>query len=738
MGDPPLPPDQFNPDFGVTPIPTRLFTDEELTLHLRVTRSTPPPPRIPAQFNPDPGAAQRTPEPPPVFDTTFGLAPTYGLDAVDRELELPRQPVKRKELEETRPVRENRNYGLEPLPDDLKLPRNQPRWNEKIPHEWHNPREYPLAERGEGYPTFGVPVPSRWRVPFMQWKRYDAIKTETPYSDPTLHLWHPYKQSLLKGDAPIIGQDIFLNLTAATLTEFEAHRVPTPSGVSSARPGSAEFYGQGEQYVVQHYMSFGAELFKGETSFKPVHWAIKVQPVFNINYVHTRETGTIAPDPRGIDRGPNPPPPNPGAISNPGDVSGVIDTGLDPAGGSFVGQKHTTRTKDFFALQEYFGEVHLGDLSENYDFFAVRAGNQGLNTDFRGFIFNDVNLGARIFGNYDNNRLQYNAAFFEMREKDTFSDLNTFDQRNQHVFVANAYRQDFLWPGYTAQLSFHANLDDADRQYDRAGNVVRPTPIGTVADHGLKAYYLGWAGDGHIGRWNVSHAFYQALGTDDFNGLAGQPADIDARMFALELSYDRDWVRYKASFFYASGDDNAEDNHANGFDSILDNPNFTGGPFSYYVRQGFNLGGSAVALKQRNSLIPNLRTSKTQGQANFVNPGVFLGGLGMDMDLTPKLRSFMNVNYVRLVETDPIKTALLTDKVDNELGWDLSLGVTYRPFLTDNLVLAAGFGAFLPGRGYKDIYKRSTDPVSNFNSLSGAGRADDFLYSGLLVITLTY
>ena len=58
-----------------------------------------------------------------------------------------------------------------------------------------------------------------------------------------------------------------------------------------------------------------------------------------------------------------------------------------------------------------------------------------------------------------------------------------------------------------------------------------------------------------------------------------------------------------------------------GFDSILDNPFFIGGPFSWYVHQGFNLAGTAVNLKQRDSLIPNLRTSKTEGQSNFVNPG---------------------------------------------------------------------------------------------------------------------
>ena len=42
---------------------------------------------------------------------------------------------------------------------------------------------------------------------------YTSGDTETPYETPVTMLWHPYQQSLLKGDAPIIGQDIFLDLT---------------------------------------------------------------------------------------------------------------------------------------------------------------------------------------------------------------------------------------------------------------------------------------------------------------------------------------------------------------------------------------------------------------------------------------------------------------------------------------------------------------------------------------------
>ena len=99
---------------------------------------------------------------------------------------------------------------------------------------------------------------------------------------------------------------------------------------------------------------------------------------------------------------------------------------------------------------------------------------------------------------------------------------------------------------------------------------------GTARPHNIRAYYLGWTGNGHIGRINVSNAFYQALGHDDFNTIAGRRVDINAQMGALELSVDKDWVRYRASFFYASGDSSNRsgasrtDGTARGFDSIVD------------------------------------------------------------------------------------------------------------------------------------------------------------------------
>jgi hypothetical protein len=316
--------------------------------------------------------------------------------------------------------------------------------------------------------------------------------------------------------------------------------------------------------------------------------------------------------------------------------------------------------------------------------------------------------------------------------------LNTFNERNQRVVVANLYRQDFIWEGYTSEWSFLANFDNGGLYYDSNGFLVRPEPLGTAVPHNVRAYYLGWGGDGHIGRFNLSDQFYEALGHDGFNGLAGHAVDINAQMAALEVSYDRDWARYKASVFYASGDGNPTGGTGSGFDSIVDNPNFIGGPFSFWSRQGFNLGGTSVNLKNDNSLLTDLRTSKTEGQANFVNPGVYIFGLGAEFELTPKLRSFLNANYILFADTAPLKTALFTAKVGNEVGWDLSLGFQYRPFLTDNVIFSTGFGVLIPGSGYRDVYQTNPSPVPGFDGSTPVGNSNEFPYSALLAVTFTY
>ena len=509
--------------------------------------------------------------------------------------------------------------------------------------------------------------PNRWRVTMPEWNRY-GTGGEHPYVRGSR--WDPFDKNKWKGDVPVIGQQIFFNFTGISDTFFDGRRLPVPSGVSTAQPGTPGFFGKGEQIFLDQLFIFSFDLFHGDAAFRPVDWRIRITPAVSTNYLAVRELGIVAVNVR----------------------------------------DGTTRLDGHLGFQEMFGELKLHDIGPNFDFVSVRAGIQEFNADFRGFLFVDEQPGVRFFGNLDSNRWQYNLAYFNLLEKNTNSGLNTFARRKQQVIIANLYRQDFLFQGYTAQFSISYNDDQGGIHYDDNGFLVRPSPIGRVIfdnqikRHDIHAAYLGWTGDGHIGRINLTNAFYQALGTDTFNPLAGRPVTINAQMAAVEASVDKDWIRFKGSLFYASGSANPQSGQARGFDAIEDFPEFAGGIFSLWNREGIRLTGTDVGLTSPDSLLPSLRSDKDEGQANFVNPGIFLANLGTDFDLTPKLRGFVNVNYLRFMRTEPLELLLFQSPIHHSIGVDSSIGVRYRPPLTENISITAGAAALVPGQGLRDIY----------------------------------
>ena len=262
--------------------------------------------------------------------------------------------------------------------------------------------------------------------------------------------------------------------------------------------------------------------------------------------------------------------------------------------------------------------------------------------------------------------------------------------------------------------------------------------IGDVRDHYVQAYYLGWTGDGHIGWLNITHAFYQVFGEDSHNGIAGQRVDINAQMAALELSVDEDWLRHKLSVFYASGDDDPKNWHRHRLRHHPRSAIFHRRPVQLLCRTRDSISAArSVNFKQRDSLVIDFRSSKTEGQSNFVNPGALIVGYGMDADVTPKLKAFLNVNYIWTATTEVTKQVLFTNHASNDIGLDCSIGVQWRPFLTDNVIITAGVGFLVPGQGYKDIYRANTRPVPGFPQ-ENVGTVDDFLYSGIVTVTLTY
>ena len=531
-----------------------------------------------------------------------------------------------------------------------------------------------------------VPIEDRWRIGFPPWDRYG--KGHPPLDDyPYVQgsWWNTFQQHYLKADYSIFGQDIFLNLTGTSLAIFDGRQLPsdTPHLTPLTNPSSERSFSRSDQFFYRHYFRLTADLFEGDAAFRPVDWRVRVTPVFNIT--------DLAVDQQ--------------TVSNP-------DQHME-----------LNRARTFMALEEWFVECKLADLSPDYDFLSVRVGAQPFVSDFRGFVFFDTNRAVRLFGTQNSNRDQFNLVYFRQAEKDTNSDLTSFNDRGQDIVIANFYRQDFIWPGYTAELSVHYNHDSPSFHVDTNGSIVRPDPVGALRPHEINVAYLGWAGSGHIGWLNVMHVFYWALGHDSFNPLGNQPQDISAQLAALELSYDYDWARFRTSFLWASGQDAQDSRRGTGFDSIFESPAFAGGNFSYWERQPIKLDG--VNLKNKESLLPDLRSSKTQGQTNFNNPGLRLLNLGLDLDLTPKWRMINNVNLLWFDETGVLETFLHQGKIHHFIGTDLSTGLDYRPLLNNNVIARFGLAALLPGKGFEDVYSRTHTEVNP-------------LIAGFLELTLSF
>jgi hypothetical protein len=532
---------------------------------------------------------------------------------------------------------------------------------------FRRPAEVPVKEEGLAPESEVFKArPDRWDVPMPEWERYQR-PGEFPYVRGG-HWFDPFNQNRIKGDKPIFGKQTFFNFTGTSVTAMDARRLPVPSNVASANPGSAEFFGKGGQLFLAETARLSLDLFHGDTSFKPVDWRIRFTPAININQIWTRERGIVNRDVR----------------------------------------KGTDRTDAHVGLQEAFVEYKIADLSPNYDFISVRAGIQQFASDFRGFIFAQEQPGLRLFGNLRSNRFQYNAAYFYFLEKDTNSGLNTLQPRDQQVLIGNVYIQDFLTHGYTTQFSYHFNKDDGRTHFDENDFIVRPAAIGAVTISDIRAHYIGWTGNGRIRRFNISHAAYQVLGHESANPIAGRRVDINAQMAALELSYDRDWIRFRTSAFFASGDKNPRDRIARGFDSIVEAQSFAGGAFSFFNREGIALTGTNVPLTAPDSFLPDLRSNKDEGKSNFVNPGIMLVNVGADVELTPKMRGFVNVNAMRFHHTEPLEYLLFQSKIKSSIGLDYGIGVSYRPPLSENIVITSGVTALTPGTGLRQIYTSKT------------------------------
>ena len=89
---------------------------------------------------------------------------------------------------------------------------------------------------------------------------------------------------------------------------------------------------------------------------------------------------------------------------------------------------------------------------------------------------------------------------------------------------------------------------------------------------------------------------------------------------------------------------------------------------------------------------------------------------GADFNLTTTLRAVTNINYMRFNHTEPLELLLFQSHIDQSIGLDYSVGVVYRPRLSENIVVTSGVAALTPGLGLRQIYTSKT-LVSGFTTV---------------------
>jgi hypothetical protein len=487
------------------------------------------------------------------------------------------------------------------------------------------PPAAPAKPEPPAFSTLAAPMTDRWAVP-LPGHPHGVERQST----------NPYRPNVLKGDLPIAGDSVFLAVSSGLELPLDARGSPVGPGIVTASPDDVSYLGGAPQFVAAARIGLSLELYQGPAGFEPRRWGLRAAGVFGARQARVSSSESLA-----------------GA---------------------------TSVSHSQLGLQEASAELRLVTLSPRFDYASLRAGLQPFVSDFRGFVLNDLPLGARLFGTASGNRVMWNAGAFVLMRKDPETRVNRLERSDRELVVGNLLVRD-LPLGYRLGASYHF-LRDAD----------------VTATGRPQVHYLGFTGDGRLGGFGVTHAAYRAVGRKPRVDGSG---DVDAWFGALELVRPREWIRYRASFLFASGDADEADARDQGFDSIQDLPHFAGGATGFWHRSGIALPGAGVLLKAADSLLPSLRTGKF-APSSYVNPGLMLAGVGMEMDLTPKLQARMLAHYLRFHRTGALEQRL-GQPVGTEIGIELGTSVRYRPLLNENVIFGAGVAGLLPGSGFQDL-----------------------------------
>jgi hypothetical protein len=345
------------------------------------------------------------------------------------------------------------------------------------------PPAAPAKPEPPAFHTLAAPMTDRWEVPMPGHPR--GVERQVA---------NPYRPNVLKGDLPIAGDSVFLAVSSGLELPLDARGSPVGPGIVTASPDDISYLGAAPQFVAAARLGLSLELYQGPAGFEPRRWGLR--------------------------------------------AAGVLGARRVRVGSSESLEAPTSESHSQLGLQEASAELRLVTLSPRFDYASLRAGLQPFVSDFRGFVLNDLPLGARLFGTADGNRVQWNAGAFVLMRKDPETRVNRLERSDRELVVGNLLVRD-LPLGYRLGASYHF-LRDAD----------------VTATGRPQVHYLGFTGDGRLGGFGVTHAAYRAIGSKP---RADGSGDVDAWFGALELVRPREWVRYRASFLFASGDADAGD-----------------------------------------------------------------------------------------------------------------------------------------------------------------------------------
>ena len=200
-------------------------------------------------------------------------------------------------------------------------------------------------------------------------------------------------------------------------------------------------------------------------------------------------------------------------------------------------------TGDLINIEQAYGGYDFG-------FFKMRAGLQVFQLDPAEVVYIDDDYGVRLWQTYDWGGWNF---FWVFNEEGSDVSANTPNE-DRHYFMGNV---DIKAAGWTI-TPFAAWVDAQDK----------PT-LSAKSTHKLTAFYIGGAGKGNVAGINVLAQFAYVTGEQE-RLTAGPDLDINAWSGILALNYPipATPLTIEVAGVWSSGDDNSNDNDAEGFDGI--------------------------------------------------------------------------------------------------------------------------------------------------------------------------